>query len=36
MHVGHLDDDASPLAVGVAPPFRHQEWRIPALCDWRA
>jgi hypothetical protein len=36
MHVSHLDDHASPLAVADAPPFRHKECRILALCDWRA
>ncbi len=36
MHVGHLDDHALPLATADAPPFRPEEWRILALCDWRA
>ena len=27
MHVLHLDDWASPLAVESAPSFRHKEWR---------
>jgi len=36
MHVGQLDDLASPLAVVDAPPFRPKEWRNLALCDWRA
>jgi hypothetical protein len=27
MHVTHLDDHASPLAVATVPPFRHKEWR---------
>jgi hypothetical protein len=36
MYVSHLDDHASPLAVADVPPFRHQEWRIFALCEWRA
>jgi hypothetical protein len=36
MHVGHLDDHASPLAVAVAPPFRPKECRILDLCDWCA
>jgi hypothetical protein len=36
MHVGHLDDLASPLAVGVVSPFRPKECRNLALCDWRA
>jgi hypothetical protein len=29
MHVTHLDDHASPLAVATVPPFRHKEWRKP-------
>jgi hypothetical protein len=36
MHVGHLDDHASRLAVADAPPFRPKEWRVLALCDSRA
>ena len=36
MHVGQLDDLASPLAVVDAPPFRLKECRSLALCDWRA
>jgi hypothetical protein len=36
MHVGHFDDHPSLLAVVDLPPFRNQEWRNLALCDWRA
>jgi hypothetical protein len=36
MHVSHLDDHASPPAAADDPPFRHQEWQVLALCDWRA
>jgi hypothetical protein len=36
MHVGQLDDLASPLAVVDVPPFRPKEWRNLAFCDWRA
>jgi hypothetical protein len=35
MHVGQLDNLASPLAVADAPPFRPTERQNPALCDWR-
>jgi hypothetical protein len=31
MHVGHLDDLASPLTVVSAPSFRRKEWRNFAL-----
>jgi hypothetical protein len=36
MHVTHLDDHASPLAVATVPTFRDKEWRNRGLCDWRA
>ena len=29
MHVTHLNDQSSPLAVSSVPPFPHKEWRIP-------
>ena len=27
MHVTHLDNQSSPLAVSSSSPFRHKEWR---------
>ncbi len=36
MQISHLDNHTSPLTVADAPPFRPKEWRIFALCDWRA